>query len=205
MVALCKVSYGWAARPLPAAHVHDCKPDKLPAPGWNEAGGYRPWDPSTGLQHQLHCSRAEKLEETCLHSWSKAAKISDAFTYTRQCFDNRVIFSSNARRAEKYIKTNGCHDSTHRKNTNVIRPCITSPSFHCSRYSPGKLVMTLASRGNNASDAEPRTIIPRWWVIFRSGLHTVKKDVFKDSVRLPTAPKAKHGLSWYRTGRLTTK
>lgn len=141
----------------------------------------------------------------CLHSWNKAAKISAALTDTRQCFDNHVIFSSNARQAKKYIKTNGYHDSTHRNTTNVIRPCITSLPFPCSRCLPGKLVMTLASRGNNASDAEPRTIIPRWWVIFRSGLHTVKKDVFKDSVCLPTARKAKHGLSWYRTGRLTTK
>lgn len=38
---------------------------QLPLLGWNKVGGCRPWDPSTGLQHQLHCSRG-KNKKNCV-------------------------------------------------------------------------------------------------------------------------------------------
>ena len=37
---------------------------------------------------------------------------------------------------------------------------ISSLSFNCGRCLSGKLVMTLASRSNNASDAKPRKSSP---------------------------------------------
>lgn len=96
-------------------------------------------------------------------------------------FDNHNNLSSHIQKA----KISGYQGSTDRREkiNSFKNMRISSLSFNCSRCLSGKLVMTLASRGNNASDAKPRKSSPGAGWFFRSGLHTVNNDVFKDSVR----------------------
>lgn len=141
--------------------------------GWNKVGGCRWWDPSPGLQHQLHCSRGEIR-----------IFVFPQLQYGRQntnCFQRHIIFWQPSQPEQSCPQGETCG---HQRSTDrgKIRPFksmwISSLSFHCWS---GKLVMTTAGRGNNASKAQKTSPGAGW---FSAPVSTrLTRMFFEDSVR----------------------
>lgn len=91
------------------------------------------------------------------------AKTSTAFSDTLY-FDNHNSLSSHVQKAKiadiKAAQTEGEGGGVEREINSFKNMRNSSLSLNCSRCLSDKLVMTPASRGNNASDAKPRKPSP---------------------------------------------